>query len=346
MRLDWDPPAVAVPGTWDRRGLVLRRPEAGGTSVAGDPAVVWDEEAGLWRMFLFLSPGGHGHATCAEPLPDPGTWQMESPLAFTNPADLLGGTTHKPWVVTEARRPNRAARVDGRFWLLTVSGTRCKQIQRAWAERLRGPWTVEPGPLIPVGPPGAFDARHTDAVTGYHFPERNAFLYFYMGYPDRPQPRAGSRHGSAQGAAVHELGAAAPTKLGVILPPSPSPGHWASGWVGGLQLLPGVGTRWVGLANASPTAPDPGDAAVSREEPPPSLGGFALCGEEWPVSGWRWADAPIEWVADIPAGARATGEGDNLWRHHALVRPDGSLSLYYNSGPYGREQLYAKAGRA
>lgn len=344
MALDWDPPAIRIPRSWQRRGLVLRRPEAPGSSVAGDPAVVWDEEADLWRMFLFLAPGGHGHATSAEALPDPGSWRPEGPLEFTNPGELLGRTTHKPWVVTEAGRPNRAARVAGRFWLVTVSGGGRKRVQRAWAERLRGPWTVEPGPLIPVGRPGDFDARHTDAVTGYYFPERQAFLYFYMGYPDRAQPRAGSPHGSAQAAAVQHLGAPAATKLGVILPPCPEPGHWAAGWVGGLQLLPGVTTRWVGLVNASPTPPDPGDPAVSREEPPPSLGGFASCAADWPVAGWRWDDAPIEWVADIPPEAIAAGEGVNLWRHHAMVRPDGSLALFYNSGPYGREQIYAKVG--
>jgi len=94
--------------------------------------------------------------------------------------------------------------------------------------------------------------------------------------------------------------------------------------------------------NASPTAPDPADKAESREEPPPSLGGFAYCDEQWPVKGWRFALEPIERIGDIPASAVANGEGVNLWRQHILVLPDGRYSLYYNSGPYGREQMYMK----
>ncbi|HLG76996.1 MAG TPA: hypothetical protein VKX46_11320, partial [Ktedonobacteraceae bacterium] len=78
------------------------------------------------------------------------------------------------------------------------------------------------------------------------------------------------------------------------------------------------------------------------EEPPPSLGGFAYCDEEWPVQGWRWSDEPIEWVADIPEAAVAEGERVNQWRHHLLVLPDGQLALFYNSGSYGQEQLYLK----
>ena len=40
--------------------------------------------------------------------------------------------------------------------------------------------------------------------------------------------------------------------------------------------------------------------------------------------------------------AIANGEGVNLWRQHLLVLPDGRVGLFYNSGPYGKEQLYAK----
>jgi hypothetical protein len=111
---------------------------------------------------------------------------------------------------------------------------------------------------------------------------------------------------------------------------------------GGLQILPGKSHRWIAVINASPTSPRQGANEIFREEPPPSLGGFAYCDEEWPVRGWQWCPQPIERIEDIPAQAKALGEGTNLWRQHILALPDGRLALFYNSGFYGTEQLYMK----
>lgn len=334
-----------IPRSWTRAGLVLPRAVAGpGAAVVGDPCVVWDEDIGGWRMFLFMAPPGHGQATCPGAAPvGPGRWGPLLPLQFTNPEALSGGGTHKPYVVMDAHRPNRAARVDGRFWLLVVSNRAGhKLVQRAWSSRLAGPWTVEPGELIPPGAPGEFDAKHIDAVSGLYFEQRREFLYFYMGYPDRAQARAVSPYGSAQAVAVQGKDERGVRKLGAILPPAQEAGHWASGWVGGLQALPGRKHRWIAVVNASPTAPDPGDRANSREEPPPSLAGFAFCDQDWPVAGWQWAPEPIEWIDALPLEATAAGEGVNLWRQHLLTLSDGRLALIYNSGPYGQEQLYMK----
>jgi len=146
---------------------------------------------------------------------------------------------------------------------------------------------------------------------------------------------------AAQGAAVERIGGAL-RKLGPLLRPCATRGHWASGWVGGLQLLPGREHRWVAVVNASPTPPDPQDESLSREEPPPSLGGFAVCDEDNPVCGWHWLDAPIERIEDIPPVAREAGERVNLWRHHALPLADGRLALFYNSGDYFAERLFLK----
>jgi hypothetical protein len=334
---------ISIPNVWKRCGLALGRARTdSGESVAGDPCIVWDDEVKGWRMFLFYAPPGHAQALCRDPSAS-GPWTLEGPLAFANPSALLGGGTHKPYVVMDAHHPNRAAMIGGRYCLVTVSHLDGhKLIQQAWAERLRGPWTLAGGPLIGVGGHGDFDAKHADAVSGFFFPERKEILYFYMGYPEVAQPRQVSPLGSAQGAAVQRAGEPQARKLGAVLPPSEVPGHWASGWVGGLQLLPGREHRWIGLANASPTAPLAADTATHREEPPPSLGGLAYCDEEFPIGGWQWCPQPIEWIADIPETAIAAGEGMNLWRHHLLVLGDGQLALFYNSGPYGREQLYEK----
>jgi len=78
--------------------------------------------------------------------------------------------------------------------------------------------------LIPLGGSDAFDGHHVDAVTGFHFPERNEILYYYMGYPSSPQRRAVSPLGNAQGVAV-QVGESTVTKLGEILPPCQHVGH-------------------------------------------------------------------------------------------------------------------------
>src|SRR5262249_32016533 len=154
----------------------------------------------------------------------------------------------------------------------------------------------------------------------------------YMGYPRKAQARKISPYGSAQAAAVQKLGEKTATKLGIVLAPCQEKGHWASGWIGGLQLLRGKGHRWVAVLNASPTAPDPQNKEVWNEGPARSLGGFAWCDEKWPVKNWHFAPQPIEWVKDIPQSALDAGEGTNLWRQFIFVKPDGSAALFYNSG--------------
>jgi hypothetical protein len=336
---------VEIPNYWTRAGLILPRPAAGpGAEVIGDPCIVWDEDIKGWRMFLFCQPPGHGQAIClSENDVGAGQWEFLGPLTFNNPQALLGGSTHKPFVVMDSQHMNQAAKIDGRYCLVTISfQSGHKVVQQAWAKSLGGPWTVEPEVLIPVGSKDEFDAKHVDAVSGYYFTDRNEILYFYMGYPLQAQDRDISPFGSAQGVAIQCMGSSQVHKYGVILPPYQEPGHWAGGWVGGLQLIPGKTHRWLGLANASPSAPNPTDTAISREEPPPSLGGFAICDESWPLNGWRWCPDPIEWIEEIPAQAVASGEGTNFWRQHILALPQGRLALFYNSGSYGREQIYMK----
>lgn len=334
-------PGFEIPNAWTRRGLVLERHQAD-QGVSGDPCIVWDEATQGWRMVLFYDVWGSAQAICTNRADiGPGQWKLEGPLDVANP-QAVGGF-HKPFIVMDPHHPNQAAKIDGRYCLLVVNfKSGHKQIQRAWAEKLAGPWTFESQALIPTGAEDDFDARHTDAVTGYYFPERKEFLYFYMGYPLKAQPRKISPFGSAQGVATQKLDEKVAIKRGVILEPAQQAAHWASGWIGGLQLLPGARHRWVAVINASPTAPDPGKKTVWTEEPPPSQGGFVWCDEEWPVKGWHFAPEPIEWVKDIPKAALDAGEGYNLWRQFIHILPDGRAALFYNSGYYGREQLYLK----
>ncbi|MDB5078225.1 MAG: hypothetical protein JWP00_149 [Chloroflexi bacterium] len=334
--------------TWTRQGLVLpRSKDSYGSHVMGDPCIVWDSEIDNWRMILFSDPPGHGQAVhLGNPAEvGPGTWQFEGPLTFTNPEAFPSTSTHKPWIILDPYRPNQAAKINGRFGLVVVSWlseTRSKVIQQAWSDKLAGPWTLEEGITIPLGEPADFDARHVDAVSAYYFEERQELLYFYMGYPQQAQDRAVSPYGSAQAFATRKSGETTVTKGGVILEPCQQSGHWASGWVGGLQILPGKEHRWIAIANASPSAPDPRDKSIAREEPAPSLGGFAYCDEEWPVSNWQWYSQPVEWIDMMPQEAIDAGEGVNFWRQYILLLPDGKAALFYNSGSYGKEQMYMK----
>lgn len=338
---------------WIRDGLVLaRRPRGNGSGVIGDPCVVWDPDIEAWRMVLFFAPPGHGTSVSTDPSAAPGTWSDPTPLVFTNPQYLpAGGGTHKPFVVTDIDRPNRASRVGGRYWLVTVSASasdRDKRVQRAWSTSLAGPWTLEPDDLIARGNTSEFDENHADAVSGYWSQTQNRFIYYYMGYPLSPQPWTRSPYGNAIGVVTQSPGSA-PRRHGVMLAPSDQAGHWASGYLGGFQLLDGhhpriapiaEGHRWVAVLNASPTPPTR-DGGLTSEEPAPSLGGLAFSDHEDPTSGWRFADQPFEWIENIPASALQAGEGVNLWRHH-LLATDNATRLFYNSGFYGEEQMYAK----
>ena len=336
---------VDVSCGWQHAGVVVPRKQGEGvSSVAGDPCIVWDDTLPGWRMVLFYDPPGHGQAVCRSVNDiEPGNWEYLGPLQFTNPESILGGHTHKPFIIMTPDGENRAAKIDGRYALVTVSTVAGhKVIQQAWSESLAGPWELEQDAVLSPGTGNDFDAKHVDAVTAYYFADRREILYFYMGYPLQPQQRVISPYGSAQGAAVRRVGESQTQKLGMILPPCQQLGHWSSGWVGGLQLLPGKVHRWVGLVNASPTPPNPSDHANSREEPAPSLGGFAFCDADWPVTDWTWSPDPIERIENLPRTALAWGEGTNLWRHHILQLPSGKTALFYNSGFYGREQLYLK----
>lgn len=330
---------------WHRTGLVLGRSAVGnGSHVVGDPSVVWDPEIDGWRMILFFDPPGHGMSVSMDASAAPGTWSAPEPLQFTNPEALPqdGGGTHKPFVVMDARRPNVAAFVDGKYWLVTVSFTgnaREKRVQRASATSLAGPWTLESGALIPRGNAGDFDENHVDAVSGFWFEDEQQFLYFYMGYPLEPQPWRHSPYGNAIGVASQRVGEDA-VKRGVALAPSDNPTHWTAGYLGGLQLMPGVDHKWIAIINGSPSAPDR-LGNLTSEEPAPSLGGRAFSDSDFPVDGWVASDAPLEAIEDIPADALADGEGVNFWRHH-LIKAGDTVRVFYNSGPYGKEQLYSK----
>jgi hypothetical protein len=329
---------------WTRSGLVLQRTASGaGSEVVGDPCIVWDPDVDGWRMILFYSPPGHASSISHDPTGAPGTWSTPELLTFSNPeAFPMGFGTHKPFVVMDAYRPNRAARVNGKYWLLLVNtGAGGKHVQRAWADTLAGPWTLENNPILPVGGPGAIDELHVDVVSGFWFEDRGEFVYYYMAnnlLPRSDQPA--NPFGASIAWATQRLGQPVAMKQGPMINPPVVDGHWASGYLGGIQIVPGTHHRWIGVINASPTRPTH-DGSLTSEEPAPCLGGLAYTDEPLPTSGWVLHSEPIEWIDKIPQEARDAGEGTNFWRQHLLVVGD-TVRLLYNSGFYGQEQMYSK----
>lgn len=338
-----DPPMdFAIPTRFTRLGRIVGFGAERGTIINGDPCIVWDEAEHAWRMFYFCLPPGHAQALCSGNPATAANWRELGPLTFTNADALPDGIAIKPFVVLDPHRPNRAAHIDGRHCLVLVTNFRRREVRRAWSDTLAGPWTLENEPIIAPGDDDAIDAKHVEAPSAYWFADRKAFVYFYMATPKNPQGRAASPLGSCQAAAIQHLHEPRARKLGSVLLPSPVPNHWTAGWIGGLQLVGRRGSGWVALINAGANAPTVGDTAITQDEPPPSLGGFAVTDDPNAVTGWRALDEPIERIDDIPADALANGEGTNLWRHHLLALPDGRRLIFYNSGAYAREQLFAK----
>ena len=95
----------------------------------------------------------------------------------------------KPFVLLDPERPGHAARIDGLYLLLLGTDIEPKVVRRAWSSSLAGPWTVEATTLLECGAEDEFDGRHVDAVSAWLFAGRGEVLYFYMGYPLRPQAR-------------------------------------------------------------------------------------------------------------------------------------------------------------
>jgi hypothetical protein len=339
--------------------VVIPRGQAGvfDSQITGDPCVVWDPEAGTWRMFYFASSNGDptGHAPnaraagmalsrSAEEI-GPGDWHKAGEAPIANPQDQFEGRPgHKWWVVMDPRGTNRAARIRGRYWAVMVSTTAAKHIQAAWAERLAGPWTVVPQPILSPGTePLAPDGKHCDTPTAYWFEDAARVLVFYKAYPLRAQKgQPGSPFGSSGMTAWWRPGEALASKAKQILLPGTG-GAWNRGWIGGLQLLGGQG-KWYGLGNGSPTPPED----RSNREPAPSLGGWLLCDAAMPDSGWSvdGRHSPFLHPEQLTSEQLAAGLGVNFWRHHLLATPQGRARIFFNSGKYGSEQMFSLVAEA
>jgi hypothetical protein len=238
--------------------------------------------------------------------------------------------------------PNRAVRVDGKYNLFFVSVIGLnKVIQRAFSVSLYGPWEVQKEPVLCPDSVDGCDSYHTDTVSAYWFPKEETILLFYKGCPQYAQAdQKTSPFGSCLCAAVMKNGDVKAVKKGRLLSPDTDPSHWASGWMSGIQLVPRSGGGWLGLTTASPTPPEDLYNQLYNREPNPSLGGWAWTSREFPLSGWEADSRPIKWINELTGEEIAFGERVHLFRHHLLMLDSENCYLYYNSGPYGDEQMF------
>jgi hypothetical protein len=322
--------------------------------VVGDPCIVWDEGIRSWRMFYFASPGlgagepqrgriaGMAVSRSADEI-GPGDWRKAGPARVANPfPEIVQRNGHKFWVVMDPKASNCAARIDGRYWGLFIVGI-YKHVYAAWTRSLSEAWTVIEKPILSPGQAdGAFDGRHCDTPTAVWMADRGEILIFYKAYPREAQSRQPkSPFGSSSVAAWWRPFEPQARKANQILVPGRSQsGGFVRGWVGGVQLLWEAGQSiWYALLNGSPTAPEDD----SHREPAPSLGGWAVCSGGNPDSGWTILDSASPFVTPerLTDAERKAGLGVNFWRHHLLVTPTGESRIFFNSGPYGTEQMYS-----
>jgi hypothetical protein len=322
-------------------------------NVAGDPCIVWDDQRKTWRMFYFASGRDGGTALALSRSEDrigPGDWQKAGQPELVNPEALVNRRNwHKWWVVLDVDRNHRAARIEGRYWALMVSakarpGQRDqKHIQVAHAPSLAGPWTIVPQPIL-WPQPDFLDGLHCDTPSAFWMRREQRVAIFYKGYPSRAQEQQpSSPFGSGTILAYWHPRDATARKVRVLLRPGRND-TWLKGWISTPQIcFDAQRRRWYGLINGSPTPP----TDESHREPAPSLGGWVVCDGPDPEGPWQpdTEHSPFRWPEQLTQAELEAGLGVNFGRHHLLVTSSGQARIYFNSGPYGHEQMYSLLAR-
>jgi len=347
MKADWK---------LDTRCVIPRGPKGSWDSrVAGDPCIVWDEDTKTWCMFYFASgfnakdERGSRTGIAISKSPEdigPGDWEKQGAPPLTNPEDLMSvHNWHKWWIIMDARYLNRAAKIQGKYWSVMVTAKpnkayrNQKHIQVAHAERLAGPWTIVPQPILSPDE-HTLDGLHCDTPTAYWFAEEEVVYLFYKGYPRYPQAeQKASQFGSGTILARWHPEKHKAEKIKVLMRPGQSQA-WNQGWMSSTQIFyDAQQQRWYGLINGSPTAP----TDESHREPAPSLGGWVICDSKDIKDTWLpdTQHSPFCYPDQLNQEELEAGLSTNFWRHHLLVTPGGQARIFFNSGTYGKEQMYS-----
>lgn len=314
--------AGAGGGLTDPTATFFGRSGQGIFSGAAEPTVVWDADAGLYRMyrFIFATPLVVKHATAAS---------LNGP--WTDVGALSGVPTNRHKFTVLRDLGQRPVKVGGLYhgYAAAFPGEDIgKTIYHYTASNLAGPWTEDASPCVPLNHSGTgVDDAATDTPEAIW--DGNKVRLWYMGSPNS---NAGT-YGYAP--RLHLTTATNPsgpyTYAGPALNPSTTAGAWNYGWIGGAQVGRRAGGSYWMLINAGDTRP-----ITRANEPNTSLGGvytaLSLDGPWTEVPG-----NPINTLSGLPAGAI---ESTNLWRHWVVRdRWTGRLYLFLNAGPGGSETI-------
>ena len=334
----------------DPRCVLARGPSNSfDSNVVGDPCIVWDDAINSWRMFYFAAgrdtsgscaTTGIAKSRSAEEI-GPGDWEKLGPIEFVNPEVLMNPRGHhKFWIILNPYEYNTPARIEGKYWAVFTVSTPEKHLQVAFTKRLSGPWTVREKPIL--SPDANFlDGKHCDTPTAYWFENKKTVAVFYKGYPKYTQEKTqpGSPFGSGTILAYWHPDDTLAKKVGVLQRPGQNEA-WNQGWMSTPMIFYDKDNeQWYGLINGSPTAP----LDDSHREPAPSLGGWVVCKGKELHNIWRpdTLNSPFKYPDDLTEKEREAGLGVNFWRHHLLVTPGGQARIFFNSGAYGKEQMYS-----
>jgi hypothetical protein len=237
--------------------------------------------------------------------------------------------------------------INGKYWAVFTCTVKTdpgkgenKHIQVASSGRLSGPWYVNPVPVLSPDEDW-FDGRHCDTPTAYYFEDRNEVVIFYKAYPKFEQDeQPGSRYGSGTVLATWHPDRQKAKKIKIIQRPGQM-NAWNQGWMSTPQIFYDEKNKtWYGLINGSPTSPEDD----SHREPAPSLGGWVVNKPgQWLDGDWGpdSRNSPFLYPQDLTKEQLEAGLGVNFWIHHLMVTPEGEKRIFFNSGPYGQEQMYS-----
>jgi hypothetical protein len=317
--------------------------------IVGDPCIVWDDEIDTWRMFYFAggrdSTGGYTTTGMAKSLSvediGPGDWEKLGQIEFTNPQDLMNRRwAHKFWIILDPYKYNQASKINGKYWGIFTVSTPNKHLQVAYADNLSGPWTVRQKPILSPEE-NYLDGRHCDTPSAYYFEEKDSVVIFYKGYPKLSQEdsQPNSPFGSGTILAYWHPNDPVAKKIRILQRPGQMEA-WNQGWMSTPQIFHDKeNERWYALINGSPTPP----ADESNREPAPSLGGWVVSTGKELSNIWEpdILNSPFRYPDDLVVSEIEAGLGVNFWRHYLLVTPGGNIRIFFNSGPYGKEQMYS-----
>lgn len=297
---------------------------------AGDPFVVWDASANLYRMFYFRNPSGSVaiYSITAPTLAGP--WSSEATVSGLS-------NYHKFVILVDAY--GNPVQIGGNYhgYAVYYDGTNLdsKTIYHMTASSLGGSWTVASN-VVPKGASGSWDGFANDAC--YALYDNGTIYLWYMAEPDTSQSDFGlSSRMMVATSTTPDSGFTKNYSTAVLTPGSS--GAWDAGWIGGMQIRKmSEKDPYVMFYNAGNTIP-----SSAGQEPNTSLVGVAYATS---LAGpWtKMSNNPILTLSNITSDAV---ENWDIWRPHVAYDPQmNRWTLFYNTGiasAHGEMVTYARA---